>query len=95
MGYLDNSGLAYLWGKLKTTFVRARTATATLSSTGWTLSGGYYMQSVTVSGVTATNNVIIEASEPVEAYSQTTNSLAFRSLTRPANNVTVKVFIFT
>lgn len=95
MGYLDNNGLSYLWSKLKATFVRMRTATATLSTTGWTLSGSYYTQSVTASGVTTGNNIIVEASEYVEAYSQTTNSVAFRSTYKPTNAITVKIFIFT
>lgn len=95
MGYLDNNGLRYLWSKLKATFVRMRAATVTLSSTEWTLSGSYYIQSITVTGVTSNNTVIVDSSESVEAYSQSANSISFRSLTKPASNITVKVMILT
>lgn len=95
MAYLDNSGLVYLWSKLKATFIRMRAATVTLNSTGWTQSGSYYIQSVSVSGVTASNNIIVESSGSVSAYSQSNNSIGFRAEEKPQSNLTVKVYIFT
>ena len=72
----------------------------TLTSSGWTLSDGVYVQTVSVSGVTA-NSVLIVASDPgnsnvygkcgVKCVSQTSGSLTFNADTKPTVNLTVNI----
>lgn len=73
--------------------------TATLSSSGWN-SG---TQSVTVSGVTASNTVIVSSSPDsfsawssacIRATAQATNQLTFTCDTVPTTNVTANIMIF-
>ena len=64
--YLDNTGLSYLWSKLKATFAlkshthsyaaKSVSLTGTLTASGWSGSAAPYVQSVSVSGMTATLN---------------------------------------
>lgn len=74
--------------------------TATLTSAGWSSN----TQTVTVSGVTTTNNVLISASpSSTEDYvaagilctAQAANSLTFTCITVPSNDITVNVLIFS
>lgn len=62
MGYLDNTGLAYLWSKIKDSKAdKPTTTTATLLASGWTGTASPYTQGVTVTGGTATSQVDIQA----------------------------------
>lgn len=72
----------------------------TLSRNDWTLDGGLYKQSVTVTNMNATKNVVIQpANESVTAFSaseircvgQSTNILEFTAITQPKEPITVNV----
>ena len=72
--------------------------TATLTPSGWSSNA----QTVTVSGVTASNTVLVSYAPSDKAlwtdadiycYSQASNSLTFRCTTAPSSNVTVNVMI--
>ena len=100
MNYLDKTGLSHLWSKIKSTFALKKTQTATLTSSGWTLSGGVYTQTVNVSGVTI-NSIVIVSSAPgnakvygecgVKCVSQTFGSLTFNADTKPTVSMTVNI----
>ena len=100
MYYLDKTGLSHLWSKIKSTFAMKKTQTVSLSSSGWTLSGGVYVQTVNVSGVTV-NSIVIVASSPgnakvygecgVKCVSQTSGSLTFNADTKPTVSLTVNI----
>lgn len=72
----------------------------TLTSSGWTLSGGVYVQTISVSGVT-TNSVLIVASAPsnskvygecgVKCVSQTAGKLTFNADNKPSVNLTANI----
>lgn len=99
MGYLDNSGLAYFWSKVKS-YVDSKasggptTLTVSLTAAGWTLnSDGYYYQTATASGVTTDNAIIVDTDNPeIKCTGQAANVLTFRGIQAVA--VTVKVMIF-
>jgi hypothetical protein len=56
MAFLDENGLAELW-----TLVKARVVTYNATvTTSWTASGDYYYQDITVSGILATDNPIVD-----------------------------------
>lgn len=62
MGYLDNTGLAHLWGKIKDSKADKPTITeAMLWASGWTGTASPYAQEVMVGGGTATSQVDIQA----------------------------------
>lgn len=112
MAFLDETGLRRFWEKVKN-YIDDKVGTisdelhtkvtATLVSSAWTEhSGGGYAQEVTVSGVTATNDVLVApASAYVQAYgemwctavSQAENKLTFRCYIRPSEDVTVEIII--
>ena len=60
MGYLDNTGLAYLWGKIKAKLDskadKSTDTTATLLASGWTGDSAPYSYTLAVAGVTADSN---------------------------------------
>ena len=112
MAFLDETGLRRFWEKVKNYIDNKVGAisdelhtkvTATLSSSDWaSYSGGGYAQEVTVSGVTATNDVLVApASAHVETYekmwcsaiAQAENKLTFRCAIRPSEDVTVEIII--
>ena len=72
----------------------------TLSSNSWTLDGGLYEQSVTVTNMNNTKSVVIQpATESVTAFSaseircvgQSTNTLDFTAVSQPTEPITVNV----
>ena len=72
----------------------------TLSSNSWTLDGGLYKQSVTVTNMNNTKSVVIQpATESVTAFSaseircvgQSTNTLDFTAVSQPTEAITVNV----
>ena len=72
----------------------------TLSSNNWTLDGGLYKQSVTVTNMNNTKSVVIQpATESVTAFSaseircvgQSTNTLDFTAVSQPTEPITVNV----
>lgn len=72
----------------------------TLSRNSWTLDGGLYKQSVTVTNMNNTKNVVIQpATESVTAFSaseircvgQSTNTLDFTAVSQPTEAITVNV----
>lgn len=72
----------------------------TLSSNSWTLDGGLYKQSVTVTNMNNTKSVVIQAAtESVTAFSaseircvgQSTNTLDFTAVSQPTEPITVNV----
>lgn len=72
----------------------------TLSSNSWTLDGGLYKQSVTVTNMNNTKSVVIQpATESVTAFSaseircvgQSTNTLDFTAVSQPTEPITVNV----
>ncbi len=72
----------------------------TLSRNSWTLDGGLYKQSVTVTNMNTTKNVVIQpANESVTAFSaseircvgQGTNTLDFTAISQPKEAITVNV----
>ena len=72
----------------------------TLSRNGWTLDGGLYKQSVTVTNMNNTKNVVIQpATDSVTAFSaseircvgQSTNTLDFTAVSQPTEAITVNV----
>lgn len=99
MGYLDNVGLAYFWSKVKNYIDNTAggggghlSQTVNLTATGWSLSNGYYYKTVSVSGVTATNTVIVDADgADIKCTAQDAGTLTFRS--SAAQAATVKVLI--
>ena len=103
MGYLDNNGLAYFWNKVKNyvdTAVSAAggghaKATVSLTAASWSLnSDGYYYQTKSVTGVTASNTVIVDTDNPhIKCTAQAAGSLTFRSTVAEA--ATVKVVILS
>lgn len=102
MGYLDHNGLAYFWSKVKK-YIDTAVSTAggghtkltvSLTAAGWSLSNGYYYQTKSVTGVTASNTVIVDTDNPnVECTGQAAGTLTFRSIVAEA--ATVKVVILT
>lgn len=81
-------------------FVKKARLTVTLSSSGW----NNLSQSVTASGVTSDNDVIISpASSSHDAYGeagvrctgQTSNRLTFTCTEKPGSNLSVNVLILT
>ena len=68
--------------------------TISLAASGWTLnSDGYYYRTATASGVTASNNIIVDTDNPeIKCTAQAANSLTFRAT--KAQAATVKVMIF-
>ena len=56
MAFLDEQGLAELWSLIK---ARVVTYNATVTTT-WTASDSYYYQDITVSGILATDNPIVD-----------------------------------
>lgn len=101
MSYLDYNGLAYFWSKVKSYIDKAvisagghAKTTVSLTATGWSLSNGYYYQTKSVTGVTASNTVIIDTDNPhIKCTAQAANSLTFR--TTIAEAATVKVVILS
>lgn len=99
MSYLDKDGLIYFWQKVKNYIDNAVGSggghvpqTVSLTATGWSLSNGYYYKTVSVSGVTATNAVIVDADgADIKCTAQAAGSLTFRS--SAAQAATVKVLI--
>ena len=99
MSYLDKNGLDYFWGKAKN-YIDSKagggyqTATVNLTAAGWSLNAdGYYYQTATASGVTASNAVIIDTDNPeIKCTSQTAGKLTFRAIRAVA--ATAKVMIF-
>lgn len=94
--YYYKGGAIRLWTNAQT--VSATTTTATLTSGGWSS----HTQTVTVSGVTATNTVIVSyapssktAWQNADIYcsAQGANSLTFTCTTDPSVNVTANVVI--
>ena len=72
----------------------------TLSSNSWTIDGGLYKQSVTVTNMNNTKSVVIQpATESVTAFSaseircvgQSTNTLDFTAVSQPTEPITVNV----
>lgn len=100
MGYLDNSGLAYFWSKVKS-YVDSKTngghttLTIGLTVSGWELnSDGYYYQTATASGVTADNTVIADTDNNyIKCTAQAAGSLTFKATAAVA--ATIKVVIMT
>lgn len=99
MGYLDNAGLAYFWSKVKN-YIDTKasggpaTVTVSLTAAGWSLnSDGYYYQTATASGVTASNAVIVDTDNPeIKCTAQAASKLTFRAVQAVA--ATAKVMIF-
>ena len=100
MNYLDKTGLSHLWSKIKSTFALKKTQTVTLPSSGWTLSGEVYTQTVSVSGVTANSIVIvtpdISNGESYSEYgvicvSQGNGTLTFNAYLLPGVSLTVNI----
>ena len=58
MAFLDETGLAELWSLIKG---RVVTYTATVK-TSWTASGAYFYQDITVSGILASDNPVVDVS---------------------------------
>jgi len=93
---LNKSGLAYFFQKIKALFFRGSTATVNLPVASWVLSGEYYTQTANVSGVTSSNIIFAKASDSnVEAYTQATNSVGFRSKSAITEIVSVEILIMT
>lgn len=74
----------------------------TLTSSGWAASGDKYQQTVTVQGVTASNNIIVGPSPAnIDAYtennvyavSQGSNTVTFECDTIPTNSIYANVII--
>ena len=99
MSYLDKNGLAYFWSKAKS-YIDSKagggyqTATISLTAAGWSLNAdGYYYQTATASGVTASNAVIVDTDNPeIKCTGQAAGALTFRAIQAVA--ATVKVMIF-
>ena len=96
--YLDDTGLGYVWGKIKTALGTKQDSlvftTVSIPASSWSNSRA----TVTVSGVTTTNHLICSPapdnmSSTVYAYSQTTNSVTFACTTTPTAAVTMNIFI--
>ena len=104
-GYLPNS---------KITVNAIPSAKVTLPKSGWSSTTtspelGGYTQSVTVTGVTASNKVVVAPNEGgdadinglianvfgIYAYSQAANSLTFRAFNKPTNDVEYIVYYFS
>ena len=111
MAFLDETGLAYLWRKIKD-YVDTKVnsgdsytkVTATFDGLAWdSQSDGSYTQTLTVSGVTATNNILVApASDSVNTYeamrcyaiSQAANSITFKCYKPQDVSVSVDIVIF-
>ena len=104
-GYLPNS---------KITVNAIPSAKVTLPKSGWSSTTtspelGGYTQSITVTGVTASNKVVVAPNEGgdadinglianvfgIYAYSQAANSLTFRAFNKPTNDVEYIVYYFS
>lgn len=79
------------------------TATGTLSSSGWTPTTGGYTQTVSVTGVTSGNTIMVSAAPAsikeygecgVYASAQGSGTITFFAETQPSNNLTVNVVIW-
>lgn len=98
MAYLDGSGLTYFWSKIKS-YVNNKTGhtklSVSLTAAGWALNNdGYYYQTVSVAGVTASNDVIVDTgNSKIRCTAQTAGSLTFRATAQ--ESATVKVMIFS
>lgn len=99
MGYLDSTGLAYFWSKVKN-YVDSKaaggpsTVTVSLTAAGWSLnSDGYYYQTATASGVTASNAVIVDTDNPeIKCTAQAAGKLTFRGIQAVAAEAKVMIF---
>lgn len=99
MAYLDNSGLAHFWSKIKS-YVDSKAGghtklSVSLTAAGWSLnSDGYYYQTVSAAGVTASNDVIVDTgNSKIRCTAQAAGSLTFRATAQEA--ATAKVMIFS
>lgn len=105
--FADAAGITELWAKVKAYVTNAISNKATKSSIAVTLTvAGWtdYSQTVTATGVTASNDVIITPDPAsVEDYvdagilctAQSTNSLTFQCGDTPEAAITVNVLILT
>lgn len=87
MRYLDTTGLKYFWNKIK-----AKTSTLTLNVSGWSNNS----QTLTVSGVTTSNLVIVSVNDNaygIKCTEQSSNRLKFTCDTLPTVAVTVNIAI--
>lgn len=103
MSFLDNKGLAYFWSKIKTLADSKATATSvqgTLAASGWTASGGAFVQTLRNSAITGAGDIIVSpAPESFVAYgaamvhatAHASGSVTFRATTKPVNNLGVNV----
>ena len=57
--YIDKTGLSYLWSKIKSTFATKIVRSVTLTTSGWSASGDVYVQTASVSGMTANSIVLV------------------------------------
>lgn len=93
-------------GKALKTLVDAKAtitpATATLSQSGWSLSGSVYTQTVSVSGVTASGRVIVSpqpsaflsySEAQVYASAQSAGKLTFTAVYRPECDLAVNCLV--
>lgn len=85
---------------VETTLVSAMpvNTTVTLQSSGWTASGSTYVQDITIAGMTETKSIIVMpedtetyAKAEISASGQTTNTVTFSAVTKPTENIKVKM----
>lgn len=101
MAFLDETGLARFWEKIKA-YIDDRVSsgggsggsytkvTATFDGLMWSSqSDGSYTQVLTVSGVTATNNILVA---PTNAYADTYEAMACSAVAQGSNSVTFKCY---
>ena len=98
--YHDGTGIRIWTGEAIPTVPSITSTTATLASGNWSSN----TQSVSVTGVTSTNNVIVAAAPTsmsdyadanVRCTAQSSGTLTFTCETTPTNNITVNVMIFS
>ena len=97
---LVTTGEKYIWNNR----AQLTSTSVSLGTTGWTTSGSKVTKSVTVTGVTASNNVIVSpapsyvndyANSGIICTAQTSNSLTFTADSTPTVNITVNILIVT
>lgn len=99
MAFLNETGLNYFWMKVKNYIddkVSASSGgsytkvTATFDGLMWNSQGdGSYIQTLTVSGVTATNDILVA---PTSAYAEVYEEMGCYAISQAANSVTFKCY---
>lgn len=106
MAFLDETGLGYFWKVVKTHIssqyqTKHITRTVTLAAGSWSTSK---QQTVSVTGVTASNTVIIAptpesftdyVSAQIRGVSQASGTITFQCGSTPTSNLTVNITILS